>query len=54
MGMKDEIVINKKTEVYLKMLIPIIRNQPGHETFGWDESIDYLIDILNGMRDNES
>lgn len=51
MGMKDEIRVDKKTEVYLKMLIPIIRKQKDHETFGWDESIDYLIDILNGMRD---
>ncbi len=38
------------TNVYLKHLIPIIRDQKPHRFFDWNDAIDYLIDRLEEMK----
>ena len=53
MNKKTQGFVDRQTKIYLKFLIPNIRNQVGHETFSWDDAIDYLIKQLNEMRDNE-
>ena len=43
--------VNRQTKIYLDHLIPIIRDQVGHQAFSWNDAIDYLIEKLKGMRD---
>lgn len=43
--------VDRQTKIYLDHLIPIIRKQAGHETFSFDDVINYLIKQLNEMRD---
>ena len=43
--------VDRQTKIYLDHLIPIIRDQAGHETFSFEDAIKYLIDKLNEMRD---
>ncbi len=45
--------VDRQTKIYLDHLIPIIRDQAGHQDYSFDDAIDYLIDKLNGMRDDE-
>ncbi len=51
MNKKIQGFVDRQTKIYLDHLIPIIRNQAGHQDYSWDDAIDYLIDKLNGMRD---
>lgn len=51
MNKKIQGFVDRQTKIYLDHLIPIIRNQAGHETFSFDDAIDYLIDKLNEVRD---
>lgn len=44
---------NRVADIYLKTIIPLIRNQKVHRYFDWNDTIDYLIDRLNEMRDND-
>jgi hypothetical protein len=46
-------LVDRTTDIHLKHLIPIIMDQPGHQEWGWNDIIDYLINRLEGMRDNE-
>jgi len=48
---KTQGFVNRQTDIYLKHLIPIIRDQVGHEEYSFDDVINYLIKQLNEMRD---
>ena len=50
---KTQEFVNRQTRIYLDHLIPLIRKQAGHETFSFDDAIEYLIIKLKGMKEGE-
>ena len=45
--------VDRQTKIYLDHLIPIIRDQAGHQDYSFDDAIEYLIIKLNGMKEDE-
>ncbi len=50
---KIEELVNRQTRILLDYLISNIRQQAGHQEFSWNDTIEYLVIKLNGMREDE-